>query len=90
VGQAVYPHSFFGEGEGVPPTRTQERGYLTLMTPPHKNPLSGVTPCEAVARDLRPEGGRYPVLRGTGGEGVPPSLFGEGVGIPPLVFLTGG
>ena len=60
------------------------------MTPPHKNPLSGVTPCEAVARDLRPEGGRYPVLRGTGGEGVPPSLFGEGVGIPPLVFLTGG
>ena len=35
-------------------------------------------------------GGWYPVLRKTGGEGVPPSLFGEGVGIPPLIFWTGG
>ena len=60
------------------------------MTPPHENPLSGVTPHEAMARYLHPEGGRYPVLRETGGEGIPPSLFGEGVGIPPLIFWTGG
>jgi hypothetical protein len=31
VGYAGDPSSFFGEGEGVPPTHWQERGYPTLV-----------------------------------------------------------
>jgi hypothetical protein len=51
-----------------------------------------VTPLETVAVYVKQRGGRSPVLdkRGVGGAVYPPSGFGEGGGVPPLMVWTGG
>ena len=89
VGRAGIPHSFFGEGEGVPPSHVKDRGG---PPPPGTSERTGSSDGDS----MRSEGyagvnvgGWYPVFRTTGGEGDPPTFFGEGVGYPPLTFWTG-
>ena len=89
VGGKGSPSHLLERGRGWVPLRAHEGLPPPLPADRASDPITVVTPHEAMPACVQPEGGWEPLFCTTGGEGDPRSVFEVGGGVPPLTLWTG-